>query len=331
MTADEVAWSYFHGAAGDGTVLARNVAAWREWSIVPRMFRTPARVDASAEVLGIRSSFPLWIAPSAAHALGHPEGEVATARIAGAAGVPIVLSQAASTDVEDVAAAATTPYLQQIYLPEDRPAIEPFLERVVNAGARALVLTLDQPGTAYQHPFRRLGAGWSAGGRPRLAPLPAGQPGAVGVRPDDIGWLARLSGLPVLAKGVLHPGDARIAVDAGASGVVVSNHGGRQSGGTISAAHARPGVAAEIDGAVPVRVDSGISDADDVFRALALGADGVLSSRSLIGTLWREGEDAAAAHLRELRDGFEHLLVLTGHPDPASVRADGTASLFRAT
>ncbi|NQX29940.1 alpha-hydroxy-acid oxidizing protein [Microbacteriaceae bacterium VKM Ac-2854] len=311
---------YLEGVAGDGRIAAENEEAWRRYAILPRMFRTPRVVDTRVALLGLDLAFPVLVAPSAAHGLGHPDGEVATAEGARRAGAGFVLSQAASRDVEDVAAVG--PFLQQIYLPEERALIVPFLERTAAAGARALVLTLDQPGSAYQHPFRR---GAIAGRGPRRPPVDysvAGATPAVSVDLDDIAWLRDASGLPVLVKGVLHPQDAADAIDAGAAGIVVSNHGGRQIGGSISSAQALPEVVDAVAGRVPVLADSGIRSEDDVFRALALGADAALIGRPAVRALWRGGAEAVAEELTALRDAFEHLLRLAGIPDVAGITRD---------
>lgn len=317
-TPDPSALAYLEGVAGDGRIAAENEAAWQRYAIVPRMFRTPAVVDTSIELFGLPLAFPVLVAPSAAHGLGHPSAERGTAEGALRAGSAVVLSQAASLDVEDVAAVG--PYLQQLYLTEDRELLRPFLERTAAAGARALVLTLDQPASDYQHPFRT--GLVPAGPVPRTPPVPLGSRGAVSVRLEDIAWLHAAFGLPVVVKGVLHPDDAREAIDAGAAGVIVSNHGGRQIGGSITAAEALPEVAAAVAGRVPLLVDSGLRSEDDVFRALALGADAVLIGRPVVRALWRGGADAVATELLALRAAFENLLRLAGVADLVGIGPD---------
>ncbi|NQX10738.1 alpha-hydroxy-acid oxidizing protein [Microbacteriaceae bacterium VKM Ac-2855] len=319
-SAPDLAVAYLEGVAGDGRIAAENEQAWHRYAIVPRMFRTPTAVDTSLSLFGLDLDFPVLVAPSAAHGLGAPEGEVGTAEGAHRAGTAVVLSQAASRDVEDVAAAG--PYLQQIYLTEDRSVLVPFIERTVAAGARALILTLDQPGSEYQHPFRRNAI---AGTRPRRPPVDVTAPGArlaASVTLDDIAWMRERSGVPVVVKGVLHPQDAVDAIDAGADGVVVSNHGGRQIGGSITSAQALPEVVDAVAGRVPVLADSGLRSEDDVFRALALGADAALIGRPVVRALWRGGADAVAEELGALRDAFEHLLRLAGVADLAGIRRD---------
>ncbi len=322
----EAARLYLEGVAGDGSIAARNREDWDRWSIMPRVLRPGGASDGRTEVLGIPAAAPLWVAPVAAQGLGHPDAEVAVARAARAAGLPLVLSQAASRDVEDVAEEAGV-YLQQIYLPEHRPAIEPFLARVVDAGAVALVLTVDQPASPHAHAFRLAAAGAVPLAVPRRPPLPFGAAPAAAVTPDDIAWLIRVTGLPVLVKGVLHPDDARVAVAAGAAGIVVSNHGGRQIGGSITSARALPAVAAAVAGDVPVLADSGVDDGDDVFRAVALGADAALIGRPVVRALWDGGEEAVAELLVGVRDGFIRSLRLAGYHDVAALRRAGRGAL----
>ncbi len=322
----ESARDYLEGVAGDGSIARRNEAAWQRWSIVPRVLRTPESVDAATSVLGIASSAPLWVAPTAAHGLGHPAAERAAARAAAATGHAFALSQAASLDVEDVAPLAGD-YVQQIYLPQDRPAIEPFLERVVAAAAKALLFTVDLSPPDSVHAFRLGIADVVPYAAPERPPLPAGTGVARSLRPEDIGWLHERTGLPVLVKGVLHPDDALLAIEAGAAGVVVSNHGGREVGGGITSAAALPEVVRAVAGRAVVLVDSGIRSADDVFRAVALGADAALVGRPIVRALWDRGEEGPAEVLSEFRTQFEHLLRVTGHPDVAALRTSGAAAL----
>lgn len=131
----------------------------------------------------------------------------------------------------------------------------------------------------------------------------------------------------MIVKGILHPDEAEQAIDAGASAIVVSNHGGRQIGGTITSVRALPGIARRVAGRVPLLVDSGISDEDDIFRAVALGADAALIGRPVVRALWERGEDGPVELIAGLRDAFENLLRLAGYADIAALRAEGADAL----
>jgi 4-hydroxymandelate oxidase len=202
---------------------------------------------------------------------------------------------------------ASGPFFQQLYLSADRCAVLPFLDRSRAAGATALMLTVDAPASAIGTPFRRPGRtvseDWPDG-------APAGHASDLSL--DDIGWLRDSTGLPVLCKGVLRADDAVAAVDAGAEGIVVSNHGGRQIASVVPTADVLPAIAEAVGGRVPVIVDSGIRSPDDVVKAIALGAHAVMLGRPIAWALARGGAEAVAGYLDAFLAELRHTMARAG-------------------
>jgi 4-hydroxymandelate oxidase len=221
------------------------------------------------------------------------------------------------------------PFWQQIYVPQDRSLIDGFLDRVVSAGASALVLTVDQPAAGNTLPFRadlsRLAVnGVLPGGRGNFSDLPPGTPlgTATDLGPADIERLLRRTGLPIVVKGVLRADDARTAIDAGASAVVVSNHGGRQLACGVPTARALAGVVEAVEGRVPVLVDSGVRNGEHVIKACALGAAAVLIGRPVARALQQDGAAGVTAWGRELIADVHRTFALCGVADLSQVTED---------
>ncbi|CAN5521653.1 alpha-hydroxy acid oxidase [soil metagenome] len=321
---------YYAGGAGDEQTLAENVAAWRKLWIRPRVMVDVSTVDTTCTLLGQRLALPLLLAPVAAARLLHPEGELAAARAAGGAGTVYCLSTRATTDLAQVAACATGPLWFQLYADRDRARCERILARVAEHGFEALLLTVDFPVSARRE--REL--------RHDAVPLPPGVALAshlgeqltgdtkpvggwnASLTWDDIAWIREACGLPVVVKGVLTAQDAQLALQAGAEGIVVSNHGGRQLDGAIPTAVALPEVAAAVAGRAPVLVDGGIRDGADVLRALALGADAVLIGRPYVWGLAAAGETGVRRVIDAFAQDLGRVLALSGCPGLADVSPD---------
>lgn len=322
---DHAVAAYLEGGAG--AVPRDNEQQWQRWAIWPRTLSGVVDPDLTTRVAGLEMSVPIMVAASAGHRLWHPDAEAETARGADAAGILLTLSQVSSLAPDEVAKVAGT-YLQQLYLPERRDLVLPFIDRVIDLGAAALVLTVDQLAVDHQHAFRLgLVDQFTA---PTWEPYDLRATGASPARSftvDDISWLVGASRVPVIVKGILHPDDAIAAVDAGASGVVVSNHGGRQVAGSITPAEVLAEIADAVGARASVLVDSGIRDAADVFRALCLGADAAFVGRPVLRALKSGGAPAVARWLSDLRSELEALFALAGvagiadcHPDRLRLR-----------
>jgi 4-hydroxymandelate oxidase len=310
---ESTAYHYYAGGADDELTLADNVAAWQRRKLLPHVLRDVSSVDTATAVLDVPMSAPVMVAPTAYHRLAHDEGEVATARGAAAAGATMVVSTLATITLEEVAAAApAAPRWFQLYIHVDRELTASIVQRAVAAGYGALVLTVDLPVLGNRrrdevHSFT-LPTGMTMANVALEVPAVEGSGlGAYAaasidpnLTPRDIEWLASISGLPVIVKGVLRADDAIRATDAGAAGVVVSNHGGRQLDGAVAAADALgPVVEAVADRAV-VLVDGGIRGGTDVVKALAMGASAVLVGRPVLWGLATGG----AAGVTAVLEGF---------------------------
>jgi 4-hydroxymandelate oxidase len=263
------------------------------------------------------------VAPFGRHKLFHAEGERATARGAAAAGAVFVLPTTSTISIEEVAQeSAAAPRWFQLYLPPDRALTESLLDRVAAAGFGAVVLTVDQP--VYGSSPRAARSPLAPAPDIRNANLP-GQPIAQNsYKPDysgrvtfpatwrDLDWLARRSPLPVLVKGVLRGDDAVRCIEAGARGVIVSNHGGRHLDAAVATADALPEVAQALAGRGELIVDGGIRRGTDIVKALALGARAVMVARPAVWGLALDGADGVRAVLEHLKGELVRSMALCG-------------------
>ncbi|MBV9255567.1 MAG: alpha-hydroxy-acid oxidizing protein [Actinobacteria bacterium] len=318
-------YDYFAGAAGDELTLADNVDAWDRIRLRPRVLRDVSRVDTSATVLGAPVRSPIHVAPTAFHRMAHVEGEDATARGATSAGSLFILSTRSTSRVEDVAAASGHGVRwYQVYVLQDRSKTEEQVKRAVAAGFGALVLTGDTPYLGRR--LRDVRNAFEIPANVGTAIAEASGTGiidqAADVTFDDIAWLMELSGLPVLVKGVMRGDDATACIDAGAAGVVVSNHGGRQLDGAIASADALREVVDAVGDAGEVYVDGGVRRGIDVVRALALGAQGVLIGRPVLWALASGGAEGVRRLLRALTHELVLAMALCGAPSIADISRD---------
>ena len=330
------AFDYVAGAAGSDDTARENLAAFRRWRIVPRMLANVSTPSYSRTVLGADLPVPVLLAPVGVLGMAHPDAESAVARAAAAAGVPMILSTAATTPMEDVAAAnGNGQRWYQLYWPKDRAVAASFLGRAQAAGYSVLVVTLDTRILAWRP--RDLDNGYlpflQGVGIQNYLSDPAFQAGLtspVDVDPDaavmrytqifgdlsltwdDIPFLRQHWNGPIVLKGILSVEDAVRAADAGMDGIIVSNHGGRQVDGSIAALDALPAVADAVGGRLTVLFDSGIRGGADMLKALALGAQAVLIGRPYVYGLALGGEAGVRHVLRVLRNDFELTMRLAG-------------------
>ncbi|HOZ60472.1 MAG TPA: alpha-hydroxy acid oxidase [Nakamurella multipartita] len=313
-------FDYYDAGSGDQLTRAESGAAWADYRFRPFPLRDVSAVDTASTALGVPVATPIAIAPSAFQRLAHPDGERATAAAAGQAGSLFVLSTRASLPIAEVAAAATGPWWFQVYVMRDRELTRRVVADAVTAGARALVLTGDTPYVGRKRQVRGTRIPlpddhFLVNIAPHLAPgvdgrAAAAQDPSIGL--ETIDWLRREFGLPVLVKGVLRGDAADECLRAGAAGVIVSNHGGRQLDRAVPSAHALGDVVDAVAGRAPVYVDGGISCGLDVLTALALGAHGVLIGRPVLWALAAGGCQAVAETLSAMTDDLRHAMALTG-------------------
>jgi isopentenyl diphosphate isomerase/L-lactate dehydrogenase-like FMN-dependent dehydrogenase len=321
------AFGYFAGGAGDERTLRANVEAYGQWLLRPRVLVDVSEVTTATTVLGQDVSMPLLIAPTALQRMAHPDGETATARAAAAAGTVMCLSTIATSSAREVAEAAPgAARWFQLYVFHDRGHTRELLAEVAALGYSAIVLTADTPYLGRRE--RDLRNGFRIPPELVLPSTPAADEDSLGgqfaaMTPAltwrDVEEVASLSGLPVVVKGVLTAEDASLAVEHGAAGVVVSNHGGRQLDGVPATLDALPEVVEAVGGRAEILLDGGVRRGTDVLKALALGARAALAGRAVLWGLAVDGERGVARVLELLRAEIELGLALLGCPSPEHV------------
>jgi len=324
---------YFAGGAGDELTLRENVAAWRHWRLRPRVLNDVREVSTAAEVLGKPVGMPVLVAPVAYQRMAHPEGEAGMAAGAAAAGTVMCLSTLSTTRPAEVAAAAPEGrHWFQLYAFKDAGVTRALMDEAIDAGFEAILVTADAPpGGDRERDRRNRFTLPKELGTPSLTAATGGEEALTieqtfalmnhALTWDDVAGLASECSLPVFVKGVLTAEDAALALDHGAAGVVVSNHGGRQLDRSLATADALPEIAEAIGGRATLLVDGGIRRGIDVATALALGADAVLVGRPALWGLAAGGREGVAAVLELLRSELELTLGLCGCTSPAELTA----------
>jgi len=353
-------WEYLERGVEDEVGMARNRAAFDGITFSPRVLRRVDKVDPSATLFGKSVPFPFAIAPTGAAGLMWHEGDLALARAAAAAGVPFTISSASTMDLDQITAAGGRLWFQ-LYLWENRELSLEVVDRAWSLGCEALFVTLDLPVPPNREYIHRNGFGtpfrlnarnladvlthprWFAGvmgryavsgGIPSQANLPdrlrnkitqGAMPGAL-FKQDDLDWVAirelrdRWPGKLVL-KGILHPDDARMAIEAGADGVVVSNHGGRALDSSVAPIDALPAIVEAIAGRGIVLLDSGVRRGSDIAKAIALGADAVMAGRAPLYGLAARGEAGVGRTVEILRAEFVRTMAMLGARTFAELRS----------
>jgi 4-hydroxymandelate oxidase len=325
----EHASAYFAASAGSGASLAEGISDWAAVRMRPRVLRNLSRIDSSTTVLGTPVASPILVAPMAQQVAAHADAERAMSRAVAATGGLLGVSTNAAVPFGEIAEAGA-PWWFQVYITRQRHLTELLVERAVGAGARALVLTVDMMALLPPEVNPR---NWPDGpGKARMTNLTSAELAAAGAQAremdfdvtfDDIAWLSRLSGgLPVLVKGVLRGDDAAACMDAGAAGVVVSTHGGRRLGSSITATRALPEVVDAVGGQGEVYVDSGIRNGEHVAAALAMGARGVFVGRPALWALSARGEEGVTALLSTLNADLRQVMLQLGCPTIADLTPD---------
>lgn len=317
------------GGAADEITLRSNREALDRIRLQPHVLVDVSKLDTRIKLFGHELPFPILLAPTGEHGFIHPDGELATVRGAGASAALSVISAASSFPLEEIARAATSPIWCQMFIKPDRALTRSFVERAEAAGCQALCVTVDDPITGVRDKIWR---GQAQSTNPRSANR-TGMMSAKYVPPhnrynailpdkvswEDLDWLRSFARVPVLLKGVLNPDDAERAVQAGASGLIVSNHGARQLDTVSATIDALPLIVDRVAGRIPVLVDGGIRRGTDVLKALAIGASAVLIGRPYVYGLAAGGSDGVSRVIDILRSELEVAMALTGRPTIARI------------
>jgi 4-hydroxymandelate oxidase len=323
-----MAFDYIARGSGDEVTLRANREAFSRWSILPRVLRGVTSPDLHATVLGRRIDLPVLLAPVGFHRLVHDEGEKASARAARVAGTIFIASTGSTCAMEEVAPQAG-PWWFQLYVFRDRDITRELVRRAERLGAEALVVTVDTPVAGRREADERnrfalpegvTWANFTDVGPEFMTEIPEGSSLTAYIAGSfesalswaDFDWLVSITSLPLILKGILHPDDARMAVEHGARGIVVSNHGGRQLDSAIASLDAFPAVAEAVGDRAEVLLDGGVRRGTDVIKALALGAKAVLIGRPYIWGLAVAGEDGVRRVLDLLATELVRDLTLCG-------------------
>ncbi|MEZ4423604.1 MAG: alpha-hydroxy acid oxidase [Gemmatimonadota bacterium] len=337
-------FDYYQGGARDEITLRGNRSAFDAIRIDYRVLRGVGRRETHATLLGADVGVPIGVAPMALQRMAHADGEAATARATAAAGALMVVSTMSTLSLEEVAAASSGPTWFQLYVYRDRSVTESLVRRAEAAGYQALVLTVDTPWVGVRERDVRNAFGMPPGMQfanfvsVGLEDMGHGGRGSHLARYsdaqfdpdltwDDVTWLQSITSLPVVVKGVVHPDDARLAVEAGARGLVVSNHGARQLDTSPPAIEALPRVVEAVEGRAEVYVDGGIRRGTDIVKALALGAHAVWVGRPVLWGLAVDGEAGVHEVLSLLRSELEDAMGLSGFRTLEEIRTLGPASV----
>jgi isopentenyl diphosphate isomerase/L-lactate dehydrogenase-like FMN-dependent dehydrogenase len=317
-------WDFLEGGAGREATLAANLAAWDEWHLIPRVMSGCSAPQVSTSFLGVSLAMPVLSAPFGGDALFHPEGQLAVARANERAGLASIVPEASSFSLEAIAAASSrAARIMQLHpLGEERHVLA-LIERARQAGYQALCITVDCPingwrernlRNGFQPPLERFTGNYPPDGAVAFA-VALGQlldPTSPPWTWEQLADVCERGGLPWIAKGILSAHDARAAVAAGASAIVVSNHGGRQLDSAPPALRQLPAIVEEVGGEVEIAIDGGVRYGTDVVKALALGADVVLIGRAVAYALAAGGEDGVVALYDLIRAELETQLRLLG-------------------
>jgi (S)-2-hydroxy-acid oxidase len=338
-TLSKMAYDYYASGANDQVTLRENRAAFERILLSPKMLVDVSHIDLSTNVLGMSLSAPFMIAPTAFQRMAHPDGELATARAAKAQNIAMTLSTIASTSLEDVAAEAPDVRWFQVYVYKDRGVTRRLVQRAEEAGYKALALTVDTPkfGRRYADVRNKFHlppgitvANFADAGLEQLDEV-SGESGLAAYSASlfdptltwkDVEWLQSITHLPVLVKGVLRADDALHAIEHGAAGIIVSNHGGRQLDTVRPTIDALPRIAEAVNGRVPLLLDGGVRRGTDVLKAVALGAQAVLIGRPILWGLAVAGQAGVEKILTILRDEIELAMMLAGIPSVKAITQD---------
>jgi len=331
----QMAYDYVRSGGGDEITMRENRLAFERLRLAPNVLVDVSELDTRTTLFGAELEHPILLAPIAYHRLYHAEGELATARGASAAGAAMVVSTFTTTAIDQIAQNTKKPIWYQLYVQRDRAFTKDMVQRAVAAGCKAVCVTADTPVLGCR--YGQLSFGLPSNlecvhlrGLDLKNQVPTHKLRKGGIYDvlfdasfnwNDLAWLRSVAGVPVLVKGVLSAEDGKRAVEHGADGVIVSNHGGRNLDTVPATIDALPRVVEAVGGKIPVMLDSGILRGTDVLMALALGAKAVFLGRPYIYGLALGGAKGVERTISILRDEFERAMALTGRRTIADIDA----------
>ncbi len=342
-----MAFDYYFGGANDEFTTEDNLREWQRIRLVPRVLAGVDRVDITTTVIGQTLSMPVMTAPCGYNMLAHPSGECGIARAASAQGTIFVASTVATQSLEEIAASCPGRKWFQLYCYRDRTINQDLVRRAEAAGYSALCLTVDVPYIGRRERDIRnsfsLPEGMSMRNVDRYSvdetETAQESGGSFAAKHSDelwdhgltweiVSWLRSITAMPIVLKGILAASDARLAVEHGAAGIVVSNHGGRQLDGVVGTTDALREIVDEVGGQIDIIVDGGIRRGTDVVKAIALGARAVMIGRPSVWGLAVDGEEGVRHVLQLIRDETLLAMALVGRNtlkelDGSILRFDG--------
>lgn len=318
---DPVYWDYYEGGAEDEVTMRDTRSDYQSIRLRPRVLVDISTCDTSTTVLGTPVTMPILVAPTAFHKMAHPEGECATAQGAGAVGTLMLASTGATRSLEEIAQTATGPLWFQLYVYPSLEYAATLVHRAEAAGYKAIVLTVDMPVSGNREKWGRHNVSLPLPGIVEANFIGASRDDGrwVTLTWDSIDWLRTQTSLPILIKGILTAEDALLALAHGVSGIVVSNHGGRQLDGSVTSIQALPEIVAAVAGRCEVYVDGGIRRGTDVLKALAIGAHAVLVGRPILWGLAANGASGVQHVLEILAREFRIAMQLSGCPNISAI------------
>ncbi len=336
-------YDYIAAGAYDEETLRHNREVFKKYRIIPRVLRGCTKTKTNITLLNHTFPYPLFVAPSAFHRLAHPLGELATLLALNKLKLGMTLSTMSSVALEEVAAEACTPLWFQLYIHKDRVLTKDLIQRAEQAGFKALVLTVDVPIMGkrekdIRNQFR-LPASIETKNFPEGYFNSTQQQSGSSIKNhtdtlfdanltwDDIGWMQSQTTLPIVLKGIMRADDAVLALEYGAAGIIVSNHGGRQLDSMPATLEVLPDISDAIQQKLPILIDGGFRRGTDIFKALALGADGIMIGRPVLWALAADGARGVQTLLQIYQDELKETMLLCGCSSIEEIKAVGKTLL----
>ncbi|WP_240628529.1 alpha-hydroxy acid oxidase [Bacillus salacetis] len=330
------AFDYIARGSGEESTLHSNRAAFSDYQISHRVLRDVSKIDTGMTLFGQTISSPMLFAPIGVQTIAHPQGELASSRAAASMNLPFVLSTVSSYSMEEVAGQMKeSSRWFQLYYSGNELVAESMIKRAESSGYSAIVLTVDTPIMGFRESdhinnYSPIGEGSGSGNYftdpifQNLLEKPIMEDREMALKKQkelfenpSVTWEAihrirQYTDLPILLKGIVHPEDAKLALDYKVDGLIVSNHGGRQLDHGVATLDVLEGICDVVKGELPVLLDSGVRRGSDVFKALALGACAVLIGRPFMYGLALGGEDGVMKVMEQIQNEFEVTMALAG-------------------